>query len=82
MMWKCTRARAVLLVPVFVLGVGDCVHTELYGPYDCFEKNGLMVFGSTGSVNCIDRTTYARRHLNEEGSVAVTDLDDPAALLD
>ncbi len=50
--------------------------------YDCFEENGLMVFGSTGCVDCIDRTTYAMRHSNEDGSVAVTDLNDPAALLD
>ena len=69
-------------MPVFVFGVGGYVHTELHGAFDCFEENGLMVFGSTGSVDCIDRTTCAMRHLNKEGSVAVTDLDGPAALRD
>jgi hypothetical protein len=41
-----------------------------------------MVFASTGSVDCIDRTTYALRHMNDDGAMAVTDLEDPADLAD
>jgi hypothetical protein len=67
---------------MFVFALGGCVHAELGGAYDCFEENGLIVFASTGSVDCVDRTTYALRHMNDDGAMTVIDLEDPAALAD
>ena len=80
-MWTCKRTRSALMV-MFVFALGGCVHAELGGAYDCFEENGLMVFASTGSVDCVDRTTYALRHMNDDGAMTVIDLEDPAALAD
>lgn len=81
-MWKFERVVRLCALALALVGLSGCAHNELYGAYDCFEENGLMVFGSTGSVDCIDRTTYALRHLDNSSGVAVTDLPDPAALLD
>ena len=71
--------KTSMLAGVIAVAAG-CAHTEYQAAYDCFDQNGLMVFGSTGSVDCIDRTEYALSKLGESDELAVTELPDPAAL--
>ena len=75
---QCRALKRAAAVAVLLTAVG-CAHTEYHAAYDCFEENGLMVFGSSGSVDCVDRTAYALSKLDDSTGVASTALPDPAA---
>ena len=63
-------ARCVALLPALALMLVGCVsNPPLETAHSCFEKYGLLVFDSSGDINCMSEAQYVLSRETDQGAL-------------